>query len=141
MCAILTPDTKTALDLLVKSRRLVGISKENKFLFPRATGKSCLRGDKCLRDLASEADLEHPERIGSTNMRKYIATVVQVMYSYMVTYKRHILKPSNCFFFVFFFIFFLCQAKRTISKILEVKIDLHIHHRILTDSTFIAPRK
>lgn len=104
VCAILTPDTKTALDLLVKSRRLVGISKENKFLFPRATGKSCLRGDKCLRDLASEADLEHPERIGSTNMRKYIATVVQVMYSYMVTYKRHILKPSNCLFSFSFFV-------------------------------------
>ncbi|XP_069134400.1 uncharacterized protein [Argopecten irradians] len=32
-----------------------------------------------MRSFASKAELEYPERVGSTNMRKYIATVTQMM--------------------------------------------------------------
>jgi hypothetical protein len=37
-----------------------------------------IRGYDCLSLMAQKAGLEHPERIGSTNLRKYMATVTQV---------------------------------------------------------------
>ena len=56
----------------------VGISQENKYLFPRSSGLGHIEGHKFIRQFAFAAVLQHPERIGSRNMRKYIATVVQV---------------------------------------------------------------
>lgn len=78
---ILTPEVKAALDLLVDCRDSF-VSLENPYLFARLTGKNPLRGSDLLRNFASEAALEYPERIGSINMRKYIATVVQVCILY-----------------------------------------------------------
>lgn len=75
---ILTPDVKTALELLVSCRSKI-IKDDNPYLFPRASGNKHIRGSDIVRQMAHKADLQYPERIGSTNMRKYIATVVQVI--------------------------------------------------------------
>lgn len=75
---ILTEEVVKILDVLVAARSKVGISHENKYIFPRGSGLGHIEGHKCLRQFAFAAGLQHPERIGSTNMRKYIATVVQV---------------------------------------------------------------
>lgn len=81
VCVILTPEIKAAVDVLVETRDLVHIDKDNPFLFPRGDGLNNIRGDKCLKESAMQASLEFPERISSTNLRKYTATVVQVKIS------------------------------------------------------------
>lgn len=76
---ILTPEVQQALELLIECRPIVGIFKENIYLFPRASGDGCIEGHKCLSDLLGNVEgLQYPDRICSTSMRKYIATVVQV---------------------------------------------------------------
>lgn len=80
VAAILTPEMKRALDILVTSRATVGIDALNRYLFPRSTGDGHIEGHVCLSKLAYDADLKYPERIGSTKLRKYIATVVQVIW-------------------------------------------------------------
>lgn len=74
---IVTPEIKAGLELLVKCRPY-NIEIDNPFLFARASGENNIRGSKHMREFANKAGLQYPERIGSTNMRKYIATVVQV---------------------------------------------------------------
>ena len=74
---IVTPEVKAGLELLVKCRPY-SIEIDNPFLFARASGENNIRGSEHMRQFANKADLQYPERIGATNMRKYIATVVQV---------------------------------------------------------------
>jgi hypothetical protein len=77
----LTPDTKQAIEMLVKKRDDVGINQENKYLFamPNKTSTTYIWGWECLRKYAVEANLEKPELITSTRLRKYIGTVSQVL--------------------------------------------------------------
>lgn len=44
-------------------------------------GLGVVRAYDSLSTLASEADLQKPEKITSTNLRKYCATVTQVQYT------------------------------------------------------------
>ena len=41
-------------------------------------GDGVVRGYDAVALVTSESDLEHPERMHSTNMRKYMATMTQV---------------------------------------------------------------
>ena len=45
------------------------------------TAAGVIRGYMSLYDLSREAALEYPERVTSTNLRKYFATLTQVFYS------------------------------------------------------------
>ena len=74
---IVTPEIKAGLDLLIKCRPF-NVEIENKYLFARGTGDNNIRGSEHMAKFAKKANLEFPERICATNMRKYIATVVQV---------------------------------------------------------------
>lgn len=76
---LLKADTKDAIDLLIKTRDVVGISKENPYVFAR-TGNSTgnIRGHDCLRKFCIEAELEQPKNVTSTKLRKYVSTVCQV---------------------------------------------------------------
>lgn len=76
---ILLPEIQQALDLLVSCRSTVGILPDNIYLFPRTIGEGHIDGCTCLSDTVKNVEgVKYPDRIYSTNLRKYIATVVQV---------------------------------------------------------------
>lgn len=77
---LLTNDMVTAIDTVTKLRQQIGIDIENPYLFPNdlsRTGEP-LRGHDCIRKHALAAETKHPERITSTKLRKYMATVSQI---------------------------------------------------------------
>ena len=78
---LLTQSMKTALQCLIEKRNAAGVSKDNEYMFARANSGSLdhIRGCDCLRKLVSEADLQYPEKINSTGLRKHIATMTQLV--------------------------------------------------------------
>jgi hypothetical protein len=77
---ILTNDTKQAMEALVSTREKVGISAENDYFFAQPSpSKTYIRGWECLAKYAKRSGLEKPELVTSTRLRKYIATVSQVL--------------------------------------------------------------
>ena len=75
---ILTPEAKVAMDLLVKHRNAVEIHLDNPYFFASDSANGHLDGYTTLRSVAVAAETDNPERITSTNFRKYCATVTQV---------------------------------------------------------------
>ena len=77
---LLTTDVVTAMNLLVKYRSTVLIPDENPYFFSRVFGGSLghLQAWDCLRKVAQRAHLKNADRIQSTKLRKYVATVSQV---------------------------------------------------------------
>nr|CAI5853416.1 unnamed protein product [Callosobruchus analis] len=48
----------------------------NKYIFAGSHESTrCLRGDDCLKNFCEELDLENPDAIIGTKLRKYVATV------------------------------------------------------------------
>ena len=78
-----TPDLKSALEVLtVKANREKGsVCDENQYVFLVNDGKSTysLRGNDVLRHVCAKVKLENASAITSTNMRKYVATVSQLV--------------------------------------------------------------
>ena len=74
---------KHSIGLLIKTRKAVGIPDANMYVFARAGRQSLdhIRGWDCLRQFALECDpsLSNPDVITSTKLRKYIATISQVL--------------------------------------------------------------
>ena len=78
---MLPPDAKEAIELLLETRDDVGIPSKNKFIFARLNAETPMAGHTDLRDIVEKVpNLEKPERIQSTRLRKYIATVSQVLH-------------------------------------------------------------
>lgn len=79
---IMPPDAKEAMELLNSTRMAVGISSANPYLFARLNSNTPLSGNGDLNEIVAQCPgLQHPERITSTGLRRYIATVVQVFKS------------------------------------------------------------
>ena len=80
---ILTCELKNGIDLLNSLRSTVGIAEKNPFVFARDHRNSLehLRGTDCLRHFTLECEpkLKNPEAITSTALRKYIATMSQIL--------------------------------------------------------------
>ncbi|XP_028418000.1 uncharacterized protein LOC114542728 [Dendronephthya gigantea] len=80
---ILTPEITKGIELLNSLRSKVGVNKENRYVFARVNRDSLepLRGWDCLRQCALECqpELQNPDVITSTKLRKYIATITQVL--------------------------------------------------------------
>lgn len=80
---ILTPDVKKAINVLTNStnRENGCVSKENDFVFPVNDTRSTknLRGNDVFRNMCKLVKLENANLITSTNMRKYVATVSQLV--------------------------------------------------------------
>ena len=58
-----------------------GVPENNPYIFARIGAASPLSGNTELAELAHECPgLTHPDRITSTSLRKYIATVSQVSF-------------------------------------------------------------
>jgi hypothetical protein len=76
---LLPPDCQIAMELLINTRDASCVPSSNKYMFARMNADSPLSGTTDMRELVNECPLlEHPERITSTKLRKYIATVSQV---------------------------------------------------------------
>ena len=80
---ILTPEMINGIDLLIKTRETVGIAVENPYVFARPNRQSLepIRAWDCLKKLARpcEPSLSNPTNITSTRLRKYWATISQVL--------------------------------------------------------------
>ena len=69
------------IDLLAKTRTAVGVCEKNEYLFACHFNGSvnALRGAACLRNMANDCNLQRPADITSTNFRKQVATMAQVL--------------------------------------------------------------
>lgn len=70
-----------ALDALVAKRNYVGVLKDNVFMFatPTRSSKRHIRGNDAMKNIIKSVEgLKFPERIRSTQLRKYCATVSQI---------------------------------------------------------------
>jgi len=70
---LLPPDSQKAINLLLDKRSAVGVPKSNKFVFARLNSDTSLTGIAEMREVSNSCpDLEFPERITSTKLRKYV---------------------------------------------------------------------
>ena len=77
---LLPPDAQHAMSVLISSREMCGVPKNNSYVFARMNATSPLSGTEDLRELKRLCpDLKYPDRITFTTMRKYAATVTQVI--------------------------------------------------------------
>ncbi|XDV36910.1 hypothetical protein PO909_006624 [Leuciscus waleckii] len=79
VAVLLTPSVVDALSLLASRRTECGVCATNVFLFARPTSMSHYRGQDCLRVHASQCGAKHPEYLRSTQLRKHVATLSQVL--------------------------------------------------------------
>eukprot|EP00112_Aurelia_sp_Birch-Aquarium-sp1_P004128 Seg1469.8 transcript_id=Seg1469.8/GoldUCD/mRNA.D3Y31 product="hypothetical protein" protein_id=Seg1469.8/GoldUCD/D3Y31 len=78
---LMTKEIVKSIEALIASRDSVGVSDENKYVFAAPTRGSAkhLRGPDCLNTAVSKVDLENPNAVKSTKLRKYVATVSQII--------------------------------------------------------------
>ena len=78
---LFTPNIKASVDLLVKHRDEVGINPENPYIFARSSADASAphRGCDCLHFFAQQCNAEHPETLTATRLRKYVATMSQLL--------------------------------------------------------------
>ncbi|KAJ8313369.1 hypothetical protein KUTeg_009073 [Tegillarca granosa] len=70
----------TAIDCMVKNRSIVGIPSTNQYLFAAPSSvNGYLKGWDALHAMGQKAKLARPELLTTTNLRKYIATVSQIV--------------------------------------------------------------
>ncbi|KAA8579044.1 hypothetical protein FQN60_010568 [Etheostoma spectabile] len=77
---LLTPRVVDALLLLASRRTECGVRATNVFLFARPASMSHYRGQDCLRVHASQCGAKHPGYLRSTQLRKHVATLSQVLH-------------------------------------------------------------
>jgi len=75
----LTPDAVRGIDAIIASREAVGIDPQNLFLFARCSGLNSVDPFAEIRKVAECAGAARPELIRGTKLRKYLATVSQVL--------------------------------------------------------------
>ena len=78
---LLTSMEQCAIEVLVKYRNTIGIHESNLYVFaaPTRDSKNFLRGNDVMCKILKNIDgLEFPDRIRSTELRKYCATVTQI---------------------------------------------------------------
>lgn len=78
---LLTKTMKVCIEALIRTRNLVVVQKENKYIFtaPTRGSLSYLRGNDCMAKVVKDCGLKCPQAFKSTPLRKYIATVSQVL--------------------------------------------------------------
>ncbi|XP_070174219.1 uncharacterized protein [Littorina saxatilis] len=78
---LLTASMKHSIDILIKFKEEAGVSRSNKYIFAisRCNSDEHIQGSDALRKHVAAAGLVHPEFITSTNLRKHVATMSQVL--------------------------------------------------------------
>ncbi|XP_035863924.1 uncharacterized protein LOC118496404 [Sander lucioperca] len=79
VAVLLSPDRVDSLTQLISKRKHCGVPEENKFLFARPHCLTPYRGQDCLRAYANECGAQNPELLRSTQLRKHVATLSQVL--------------------------------------------------------------
>ena len=90
--AILTEDMVLAMNTLVGFRAQVGISEKNPYFFANPSAKrhdTHIGGWDALNSTVLDADLQRPDLITSTKIRKYCATVSQVSKWFCLIHSVH----------------------------------------------------
>jgi hypothetical protein len=78
---LIPPDCQQALEILCNTRDAGCAPLSNKYMFARRNADTPVSGTVVMKEFAELCPLvEHPDRIRSTKLRKYIATVSQVSY-------------------------------------------------------------
>ena len=76
---LITHDVKEAMDILITNRETVGIPDCNPYCFASRSNNGFLNGWQAMNLVATEAGIENPELVTSTKLRKYNATVSQLL--------------------------------------------------------------
>ena len=80
---ILTAEMTRSIDLLIKTRKAVGIQERNPYVFARPYRQSLqyMRSWDCLRKFSTQCEppLSNPANVTSTKLRKCIAPISQVL--------------------------------------------------------------
>lgn len=78
---ILTPDVKNAIIALNETRGKCEVHEDNPYVFAVNDGKSrnSLRGNDVMAKVCKMVDLKQPKLVTSTNLRKYVATISQLV--------------------------------------------------------------
>lgn len=78
---ILTEDVKAAIVVLNQREKRLMFCESNEFIFAVNDGKSqnSLRGHDVIKKTCEKVKLEQPELVKSTNLRKYVTTVSQLV--------------------------------------------------------------
>lgn len=79
VAVLLSPDMFEALTQLISRRLECGVPEENPFLFARPNCLTPYRGQDCLRIYANDCGAQSPELLRSTQLRKHVATLSQVL--------------------------------------------------------------
>ncbi|KAI7812500.1 hypothetical protein IRJ41_002902 [Triplophysa rosa] len=79
VAVLLSPDIVDALTLLISRRQECGVPQDNTFLFARPRCLTPYRGQDCLRIYADECGAQNPELLRSTQLRKHVATLSQIL--------------------------------------------------------------
>lgn len=94
---LISKETETAIQLLIDTREIVGVSPENVFVFAAPTRKSKkpLRGSKCLSTVIGRIpSLQRPDLIKSTPLRYINHYCFVVKPIYLPPHKRLVLKQN-----------------------------------------------
>ena len=77
---ILTEEVKKSTEMLMSLRNQAGVHSDNPYFFARNNGSMChIRGSDTLRKFTEEIPLTNPSLLRSTQLRKQIATMTQVL--------------------------------------------------------------
>lgn len=79
VAVLLSPDMVEAIIQLISRRRECGVPDKNTFLFARPNCLTPYRGQDCLRVYANDSGAKNPELLRSTQLRKHVATLSQVL--------------------------------------------------------------
>ncbi|XP_073667997.1 uncharacterized protein [Paramisgurnus dabryanus] len=79
VAVLLTPFMVESLNLLVSKRMECGVPDTNIFLFARPQCSTYYRGQDCLRLHAEKCGAKKPEYLRSTQLRKHVATLSQIL--------------------------------------------------------------
>ncbi|KAM9707776.1 uncharacterized protein ACNS7B_000282 isoform 5-T5 [Menidia menidia] len=79
VAVLLSPDMVEAIIQLIRRRTECGVPEENPFLFARPNCLTPYRGQDCLRVYANDCGAQNPELLRSTQLRKHVATLSQVL--------------------------------------------------------------
>ena len=76
---LLLPRVQTSIDLLLTHRVSAGIRPSNSYVFAYSSSENHLRGCDALRNAATACGAESPSTLTSTNFRKHVATLSQIL--------------------------------------------------------------
>ena len=76
---ILTAKHQACIDLLNEHRSASGIRLDNRYLFAYSHSENHLRGHAALKTASVACGAQHPATLTSTNFRKHVATLCQVL--------------------------------------------------------------